>query len=95
MASKGERIDGSNRARVRTYLAANPGDHRPFEIANALGLTTHAVAVACYGLFEQGEAERGKRPAVNGRRPHNTYGITEKGAAAATVRATDKAAATG
>lgn len=79
MASIGQRVAGSNRDVVRAYLVAHPDHHRPSEIAQATGLNTHQAAVACYGLFEHGEAARGKRAAVNGRRPHNTYGITPAG----------------
>ncbi len=73
MAKTGDRIPGSNRDRVRAFLAANPGKHRCTEIAAATGLSTHQVAIAARGLWESGAAERGTRPAGNEGRPFNTY----------------------
>lgn len=61
------------RDRVERWLQEHPGQHRCSEIARGIGEQTHPVAVACYGLFEQGRALRGQRPARNGGRAFKTY----------------------
>lgn len=82
MAKTGERVAGSNRDRVRRWLEDHPGQHRCQEVAAELGLSTHQVAIACYGLYEQGAVLRGTRQASNGGRPFKTYGLNPETVAA-------------
>lgn len=85
MPRPGQRIPDSHRERVLQWLAQHPGDHRPTEIAEALGWEgyagSHRAAVAARGLATASPplAVRGQRQAINGNRPHNTYGITPAG----------------
>lgn len=80
MAQKNERVTGSNRDRVRRFLAEHPGAHRCTEIGAGTGLSTHQAAIAAYGIFQEapGDIMRGHRAATNGGRPFQTYAASHE-----------------
>lgn len=55
---------------VMSWLAENPGMHRPTDIASGLGLDTTDVAKTCRHLYEQGHIAR-----VRTARNRSVYGL--------------------
>lgn len=70
--------DPDNRQeKVKGWLTANPGFHRPAVIAAALELPTQPVAQDCIRLWRKGVVHRVGTVPVGRKHPVTTYGIVE------------------
>ncbi len=45
---------------IRAWLLANPGEHRPVDIAHAMGIPTHTIAARLIYMADRGEVIRNR-----------------------------------
>lgn len=72
-------MDPTSRAsRMLAWYRDHPGFHRCVTVADAIGETTHYVAVASLRLHERGDLDRHRLDLGTGGRPVTHYGVPAK-----------------